>query len=190
MGIEKGVLVKTVEPDAPASRSELRPTDVIVAIDGTEVETARDLQKAILGKKVGQKVDLKVWRRNARDSSFRQVSVTTGQLPDSPFETRRKMSAAPIPQLPKRDDADKTGSAFWGLEMEKTDEGARVVEVDPGSPAAVAGVEPGDLITGTGADSVTDEASFLKAMEKIGRDEAAVLMIERDGKKSYAILKR
>jgi hypothetical protein len=37
---------------------------------------------------------------------------------------------------------------------------------------------------------VTDEASFLKAMEKIGRDEAAVLMIERDGKKSYAILKR
>jgi serine protease Do len=190
MGIEKGVLVKTVEPDAPASRSELRPTDVIVAIDGTEVETARDLQKAILGKKVGQKVDLKVWRRNARDSSFRQVSVTTGQLPDSPFETRRKMSAAPIPQLPKRDDADKTGSAFWGLEMQKTDEGARVVEVDPGSPAAVAGVEPGDLITGTGADSVTDEASFLKAMEKIGRDEAAVLMIERDGKKSYAILKR
>jgi S1-C subfamily serine protease len=190
MGIEKGVLVKTVEPDAPASRSELRPTDVIVAIDGTEVETARDLQKAILGKKVGQKVDLKVWRRNARDSSFRQVSVTTGQLPDSPFETRRKMSAAPIPQLPERDDADKTGSAFWGLEMEKTDEGARVVEVDPGSPAAVAGVEPGDLITGTGADSVTDEASFLKAMEKIGRDEAAVLMIERDGKKSYAILKR
>jgi S1-C subfamily serine protease len=190
MGIEKGVLVKTVEPDAPASRSELRPTDVIVAIDGTEVETARDLQKAILGKKVGQKVDLKVWRRNARDSSFRQVSVTTGQLPDSPFETRRKMSAAPIPQLPERDDADKTGSAFWGLEMEKTDEGARVVEVDPGSPAAVAGVEPGDLITGTGADSVTDEASFLKAMKKIGRDEAAVLMIERDGKKSYAILKR
>ena len=64
------------------------------------------------------------------------------------------------------------------------------MEVDPGSPAAVAGVEPGDLITGTGADSVTDEASFLKAMEKIGRDEAAVLMIERDGKKSYAILKR
>jgi len=188
MGIEKGVLVKTIEPDAPASRSELRPTDVIVAIDGQEVETARDLQKAILGKKVGQKVDLKVWRRNTRDSSFRQISVTTGELPESPFESRRRMSAAPTPREPG--DLNKTGAAFWGLEMEKSPEGARVVEVDPGSPAAVAGVEPGDIITGIGADSVADEASFLKAMEKIGRDEAAVLMIEREGKKSYAILKR
>jgi len=188
MGIEKGVLVKTIEPDAPASRSELRPTDVIVAIDGQEVETARDLQKAILGKKVGQKVDLKVWRRNTRDSSFRQISVTTGELPESPFESRRRMSAAPAPREPG--DLNKTGAAFWGLEMEKSPEGARVVEVDPGSPAAVAGVEPGDIITGIGADSVADEASFLKAMEKIGRDEAAVLMIEREGKKSYAILKR
>jgi serine protease Do len=188
MGIEKGVLVKTIEPDAPAARSELRPTDIIVAIDGEEVETARDLQKAILRKDVGEKVDLKVWRRNTRDSSFRQISVTTGELPESPFESRRKMSAAPTPREPE--DTDKTGAAFWGLEMEKAPEGARVVEVDPGSPAAVAGVEPGDIITGIGADSVTDEASFLKAMEKIGRDEAAVLMIEREGKKSYAILKR
>jgi len=188
MGIEKGVLVKTIEPDAPAARSELRPTDIIVAIDGQEVETARDLQKAILRKNVGQKVDLKVWRRNTRDSSLRQIAVTTGELPESPFEGRRKMSAAPTPREPE--DADKTGAAFWGLEMEKAPEGARVVEVDPGSPAAVAGVEPGDVVTGIGADSVTDEATFLEAMEKIGRDEAAVLMIEREGKKSYAILKR
>ena len=190
MGIEKGVLVSTIEPDTPAARSELRPADVIVAIDGTEVETARDLQKAILGKTVGQKVDLKVWRRNAQDSSFRQIAVTTEELPESPFDTRRKMSAAPEPQIPDRDDADQTGAAVWGLELEKTDEGARVAEVDPGSPAAVAGVEPGDMITGIGADSVTDEDSFLKAMEKIGSNEAAVLMIEREGKKSYAILKR
>lgn len=188
MGIEKGVLVKTIEPDAPAARSELRPTDIIVAIDGQEVETARDLQKAILRKNVGQKVDLKVWRRNTRDSSLRQIAVTTGELPESPFEGRRKMSAAPTPREPE--DADKTGAAFWGLEMEKAPEGARVVEVDPGSPAAVAGVEPGDVVTGIGADSVTDEATFLEAMKKIGRDEAAVLMIEREGKKSYAILKR
>jgi S1-C subfamily serine protease len=54
----------------------------------------------------------------------------------------------------------------------------------------VAGVEPGDLITGVGADAVDDEASFVRAMEKFRPDEAAVLMLERDGKKTYAILKR
>lgn len=190
MGIEKGVLVRTIEPDAPASRSDLRPTDVIVAVDGEEVETARDLQKVILRKKVGQKVDLKVWRRNTRDSSFRKIAVTTGELPESPFGNRRKAADSPGPLIPKSNDTDRTGAAVWGLELEKSGEGVRIVEVDPGSPGAVAGIEPGDIITGIGADAVTDEASFLKAMDKIGRNEAAVLMIERDGKKSYAILKR
>lgn len=190
MGIEKGVVVNTIEPDTPASRSELRPTDVIVSVDGEDVETARDLQKTILRKKVGQQVDLKVWRRGIRDGAFRQIKVTTGKLPDSPFESRRGPGAVPAPQRPGQDEEDKTGASFWGFELEQTGEGARVVTVEPGSPGAVAGVEPDDLITGIGADAVVDEATFLEAMGKIGRDEAAVLMIERDGKKSYAILKR
>jgi len=197
MGIEKGVLVKTIEPDAPASRSELRPADVIVSVDGAGVETARELQREILRKKVGQKVDLKIWRRGARDGSFRQIGVTTGELPGSPFGRRPK--PAPTPRV--QDDNDGgSGAALWGLGMEKVEtdrsgdktaaSGARVTEVDPGSPGAVAGVEPGDLITGVGADAVDDEASFVRAMEKFRPDEAAVLMIERDGKKTYAILKR
>jgi len=187
MGIEKGVLVKTIEPDAPAARSELRPADVIVAVDGEEVQTARDLQKVILRKKVGQQVGLKVWRRNTRDNSFRQISVTTAELPDSPFGGGLK--PAPVPLLPP-DSTEKTGAGAWGFALEKAPEGARVAGVDPGSPADVAGIKAGDLITGIGADAVSDEATFVEAMEKIGRDEAAVLMIERDGKKSYAILKR
>ena len=191
MGIDKGVLVKTIEPDAPASRSELRPADVIVSVDGEQVDTARDLQKAILRKKVGQEVDLKVWRRGAREGAFRQIAVTTGELPASPFE--RRPDPAPTPRVQIDEDRNLTGAALWGLELEEVAPGAsgvRVAEVEPGSPAAVADVEPGDTITGVGPDAVDDEESFLKSMAKIGRDEAAVLMIERDGKKTYAILKR
>ncbi|MBJ7258761.1 MAG: trypsin-like peptidase domain-containing protein [Chthoniobacterales bacterium] len=197
MGIDKGVLVKTIEPDAPASRSELRPADVIVSVDGEEVLTARDLQKVILRKKVGEEVDLKVWRRAARDGTYRKIAVTTGELPAAPFE--RGPEAEPSPPAPD-DGSGRSRAALWGLALEKVgpdspggdvpSSGVRVTAVDPGSPGAVAGVEPGDVITGIGPDAVSDEASFLKAMEKTGRDEAAVLMVERDGKKTYAILKR
>ena len=117
MGIENGVLVKTIEPDTPASRSELRPADVIVAVDGEQVDTARDLQKAILRKKVGQKVDLKVWRRGVREGSFRQIAVTTGELPASPFE--RRPNPEPTPRAQADQDRNLTGSALWGLELEK-----------------------------------------------------------------------
>ena len=33
-GADKGVVVRTIEADAPASRSDLRPFDVITQVDG------------------------------------------------------------------------------------------------------------------------------------------------------------
>ena len=34
-GADKGVVVRTIEADAPASKSNLRPFDVITHVDGT-----------------------------------------------------------------------------------------------------------------------------------------------------------
>jgi len=201
IGKDKGVLVKTIEPDAPAAKSELRPADVIVAVDGEDVETARDLQQTILRKKVGDTVALRVWRRNARDGAYREVSVVTEELPASPLAALR----GPKPRGPSADQPEKEPSSGpspedWGFELEAltpeeakaadVSAGVRVVEVDPGSPGAVAGVEPGDIITAIGADVAGDPEAFARAMTKLEPDDAAVLMIERDGKKTYAILKR
>src|SRR5437588_3063182 len=60
-GADKGVVVRTIEADAPASRSNLRPFDVITQIDGAPVTSATQLQHEILRKKVGQSVELTVW---------------------------------------------------------------------------------------------------------------------------------
>ena len=195
IGLDRGVLVKTVEPDAPAARSELRPADVIVAVDGDEVRTARDLQQAILRKEVGQKVDLRVWRRNVQNGGYRQISVVTEELPASPLAASR-----PLQRPEAKPEADEPSDSPWGLELgvltaedakkAGVSGGVRIVEVDPGSPGAVAGIEPGDIVTAVGADAVSDPAAFADVMAKVQPDEAAVLMIERKGKKTYAILKR
>src|SRR5436305_14823368 len=50
-GTEKGVVVRTIEADAPASRSDLRPFDVITQADGTPIDTDSQLQHEILKKK-------------------------------------------------------------------------------------------------------------------------------------------
>ena len=49
-GLDKGVVVRTIEADAPAYKSDLRPFDVITQVDGAPVVTrhaapARDLEK-------------------------------------------------------------------------------------------------------------------------------------------------
>ena len=57
-GLDKGVVVRTIEADAPAYKSDLRPFDVITQVDGAPVTTDTQLQREILKKKVGQNVEL------------------------------------------------------------------------------------------------------------------------------------
>src|SRR5437764_13739832 len=76
-GVEKGVVVRTIEADAPAYKSDLRPFDVITQVDANSVNTDSQLQHEILKKKIGQKVELTVWRKG----QTLKVPVTTGELP-------------------------------------------------------------------------------------------------------------
>src|SRR5713101_5536839 len=101
-GIEKGVVVRTIEADAPAYKSDLRPFDVITQVDGTAVETDSQLQHEILKKKVGQNVELTVWRKG----QTMKVPVKTGELPSE----IARVSNQPIkPSQPKQEDVGKFG---------------------------------------------------------------------------------
>jgi type II secretory pathway component PulC len=53
----------------------------------------------------------------------------------------------------------------------------------------LAGLQRQDVITAVGQEPVRDAASFATALQKLNKDEAAVLLVERRGKKTYAILK-
>ena len=86
-GVDKGVVVRTIEADAPAYKSDLRPFDVITQIDGTPVTTDTQLQHEILKKKVGQNVELGVWRKG----QTMKIAITTGELPN---ETERSRESA------------------------------------------------------------------------------------------------
>jgi S1-C subfamily serine protease len=79
----RGVVVDTVEANAPAYRSDLRPADIILEIDGTPISTAHDLQKEVSRKKVGQVLQLTVWRNGVT----RKIPVATGELPAEPQST-------------------------------------------------------------------------------------------------------
>ena len=49
-GVEDGVVVYTIQPDGPASKSDLKPSDIITAVDGRRVSTAQDLKNEVRGK--------------------------------------------------------------------------------------------------------------------------------------------
>ncbi len=205
-GTERGVLVRTVEPDTPAYRSSLQPADVVVAVDGVPVETARELQRQILGKKIGQTVKLKVWRRAGSGGGTLEVPVTTAELPSperlavrnpQPEEAGENEAAGPG----GGDAAEETAAGQLGLQMVPVDaelagrlklgstRGVVVKSVASGSAAALAGLQPGDVITGVGAREVGGLADFDEALAALPEGEGVVLLVERRGQKTYAVLK-
>jgi S1-C subfamily serine protease len=66
LGRRAGVEVVEVVPGSPASVAGLRPEDLIVAVDGELVEKVDDVQRLMVGDRIGETVALDVLREGRR----------------------------------------------------------------------------------------------------------------------------
>src|SRR6185503_6643365 len=69
---DTGVLVSSVEDGSPAEKAGIRVGDIIVGVDGKDVESSGDLRRGLREKKEGDTVRVEVMRGRAR-----QTLVTT-----------------------------------------------------------------------------------------------------------------
>src|SRR5437773_5422080 len=146
-GADKGVVVRTIEADAPASKSNLRPFDVITQVDGTPIETDSQLQHEILKKKIDQNVQLTVWRKGQTI----KVPIKTGELPN---EIARASNEPPRPAQPERQEVGKFGLQVQELTKDvaerlhlPVEKGVVVTDVEDNSIAAAQDIQREDVIT-------------------------------------------
>jgi len=188
-GVDKGVVVRTIEADAPAYKSELRPFDVITQVDANPVATDSQLQHEILKKKIGQKVELTVWRKG----QTLKVPVTTGELPN---EISRASNEPARPPQDRQQEVGKFGLQVQELTKEMVQrfklgvqKGVIVTDVADNSLAAQQGIEREDVITEVDGKPVTDVKSFREALNKSDPKRGVLLYLDRKGSKTFAVLK-
>ena len=95
----KGVLVRSVMPGEPADKGGMRADDVILGIDGTTLESPRDLQRVVSSMPVGKKVRVVL----LREGQETELEVTIGLYQEregSPGEAPRR---GPRPTEPPRE---------------------------------------------------------------------------------------
>lgn len=174
---ERGALVGQVESGSPADRAGIRSGDIIVQVDGQPVDGSQSMQRNVLGKTIGQKTDLTIWR----DGKTLHINATTGELPG---DDARRPGAPNSASTPEKigiklktftpDIAERAG-------LPKGTKGAIVAQIQPGGPAQDAGIETGDVITEIDRKPIGSAEEAMKALA-IARDGGHLLRIlRRDG---------
>ncbi len=175
---DRGALIASVEPDSPADHAQLKPGDVITAVNGEHIGNPRELAINVSQVQPGGQAHLSVLRQGHPQT----VDVTVGALPSD--GERSATSTAPNAA------SQGLGVALSGitptlrqqLELPETARGAVITEVKPGSAADQAGLQPGDVITGVGERSVTGTADASRAIrDQLKANQAVALRILRNG---------
>ena len=81
-GVEKGLLVRSVERNTPGERAQLKAGDIIVALDGKAVSDSSELRQAIRGADRDQAIALEVVRERSK--------VTLSIEPDTRRSERKR----------------------------------------------------------------------------------------------------
>jgi serine protease Do len=139
----QGALIAGVVPDSPAARAGMQPGDVIYAMNGERLKAFRDLPKRVAAAPMDAEAQFGIWRDG-------DAHTLTARLDSMPSEE---------PKLVLKSDEPASDSAKLGVYLAEltpqnrqrygiSDErsGVLVVEVEPESPAAKAGIRSGSVI--------------------------------------------
>jgi len=199
---ERGVEVTMVDQDAPAGKAGLKEQDVILTLNGTDVQSVEQLRRMIretppgrvvtLGvSRSGQAMTIKVELADRKQNSAHNFGPDTKQF---------KFSMPMMPAMPSLPDMDLPvsivvvhSSARSGLMVEnltpqlgdffgaKNGQGVLVRSVEKGSRADKAGFRAGDVIVKINDEPIHDSGDFTHALRS-RKDNTASISVIRDKK--------
>lgn len=176
----EGVLVADVTKDSPAENAGVQRGDIIVSLDKEPVENPTALKNLVAQKEVDSNVPLTVIRNGKKKT----LEVKIGELA-SEEQTEQSKSDSPesAPLGIQVQELTPDIAAQLGYEQEK---GVIVAAVKPGSPAAGANIQRGDLIQEINQIPVDSVESYTKAVSK---GEKFLFLIRRGENTFFAVIK-
>ena len=178
----QGALVASVDKSGPAGKAGIERGDVIIKFDNKPVQDEHELPVLVADTPINKKVDVEL----IRNGKHKNVDVTIGELKEATVQTAK---------------AEEPGTN-WGMQVGaitpdiasqfhlQSDKGVVVRHVAPDSPAADAGIQPGDVILEVNHDKVATVQDFLgKAKEVKSTKKPALLLVQRGGTTLYTVIK-
>jgi serine protease Do len=151
---DKGAYVAEVTPGSPAAKVGIKEGDVITRMDGRDVHEAGDVVDQVSDRGIGAEVNVTVWR----DGSAKSFKAT---LAEAPADSAEDVESGPLGLSLQT----LTPSLSESLGLSRDTRGVVISEVLPGSPAAAAGLSPGEVIVEIDRKPVTGAEQAAAALQ-------------------------
>ncbi len=160
--VPKGAVVTVVRPNSPASDAGLEPNDVILLFNRREIESVRDLTRAVADTPIGSTVPMEVLRDGRKVTVQVRVDRRETRMLAANGSSILPANAARGSGLTLQEPTDDVRQAYG---LPPTVQGVVVTAVDPESTAAIV-LQPGDIILEIGWERITRPSA---AVDKLGK---------------------
>ena len=184
-----GAVVLNLAPGGAAAKAGLEPGDVIVGYNGKPIRNRDELVAMVTATKPGTTVPLRV----VRDRQERTISVTVEELNLETEANALRSDNRGGGTAPQEETTSGFGVTLGNLtpqvaqqlRLDRGVQGAVVTDLEQGSPAARAGLAPGDVIVRVGREPVQSAAEASRALGAIPSGGTAFLRILRSGQETF-----
>ncbi|MHB8628691.1 MAG: PDZ domain-containing protein [Aggregatilineales bacterium] len=184
--------IARVADGSPAAVAGLQVNDVLVSIDGQPVQSAQQAQTILADKAPGQNVKLALMRNGQPLTVTVTLTVSptatipgAAQTPQVPAITGTPTAQSDVLPLAPRVQLgvtyDVVTPALAAAQNLSVTAGALIVTVIPGSPADVAGLKVGDVVTAVDGDKVDAKHTLAVRMVAYGPGDTLTLTVVRGG---------
>ncbi len=179
-----GALIAGIEPKGPAQKAGLRTGDVILQLDGQDVD-GRSLPRRVAEAVVGESGQFALWRDGKRQMLTIQIGNFPEDQPKPEVKAVAKVPAVTAPlaltQLGMKV-AAITDALRQKFQLPQGQKGVVITDVSPDGKAAERGLKPGDVVAEVQQSEVSTPAELQDRIAQARRAKrASVLMLVQNG---------
>lgn len=189
-----GVVIDQVRDGAPAQRAGFKPGDVVAEFAGEPIRSARQMTRVVQETRPDRPVTAIVMRDGARhtltvtpETSRADADRVAGIAADIARRSREFSFRVDPPDIDLLVPPRRLGAQLMPLSDQLAGYfgvkgGVLVSSVEDGSPAALAGLKPGDVITSVGGQTVETPADLSRRVRSAEPGSTIELTVTRDKK--------
>lgn len=182
LGVKHGLRVAAVEKESAAAKAGIFKNDVIQSLNNEKIRDPQSLSEIVRELPPGNAVKIGLWR----GGKALEVKAILGK-----YERPKRFhwSVKPLGKLLRSRpylgvnimDLDEGDLAFYFAV--KTGEGVLITSVEKETPAAKAGLKPGDVIVQVGGKVVKESGDIHEALAELKKGDSVDVMVVRRGQR-------